>query len=258
MMKKAEVEAVKSVSVMWLVALTSTLFMLSGCGSTIYMSKNTINQASPTGVKQPDGMAAGVACTGQPNLVFIGTEGVSMDAENASALGMEGSIPNIGGFMDRINPVLTKPTTVDNSQVDNSQTTNIYNEDRLVAGEDLGVTVDPGKTEPLDPDPISNPGEYKNKATYTSYGERNGGRKAWRIPKKGPEFGKAIKVVFADGHTVFVKDTSHNYRESDGFVFKPGIGPNGEGEANTGTAHGGVYLHAPYGNKSNTVTFYFD
>ena len=99
--------------------------------------------------------------------------------------------------------------------------------------------------------------EYPDSKTYTSYGERNGGRKAWRIPEQGPEFGDRIKVVFADGHTVYVNDTSHNYREKDGFVFKPGLGPNGEGEANTGTAHHGVYLHAPYGNKSNKVTFYY-
>lgn len=97
---------------------------------------------------------------------------------------------------------------------------------------------------------------FDSKDTYTSYGVRNGGRRAWRIPKKGPEFGKQIKVVFSDGHTVLVKDTSHNYRESDGFVFKPGIGPNGEGDSDTGTAHGGVYLHAPYGNRSTRVTFY--
>jgi len=99
--------------------------------------------------------------------------------------------------------------------------------------------------------------EYSQKATYSSYGVRNGGRKAWRIPRKGPSFGKNIKVVFSDGHTVLVKDTSHNYRESDGFVFKPGLGPNGEGSSNTGTAHGGVYLHAPYGNRSNQVTFHY-
>ncbi len=98
---------------------------------------------------------------------------------------------------------------------------------------------------------------YKNQATFTSYGVRNGGRQAWRISKKGPAFGKKIKVVFSDGHTVLVKDTSHNYRESDGFVFKPGIGPNGEGDSNTGTAHGGVYLHAPYGNRSTRVTFHY-
>ncbi len=100
-------------------------------------------------------------------------------------------------------------------------------------------------------------GEYSESATYTSYGVRNGGRQAWRIPESGPDFGSKLKVVFEDGHTVYVNDTSHNYRESDGFVFKPGIGPNGEGSANTGTAHGGVYLHAPYGNSSKTVTFYW-
>lgn len=99
--------------------------------------------------------------------------------------------------------------------------------------------------------------EYDQKETYTSYGTRNGGRQAWRIPKKGPAFGKKIKVVFSNGHTVYVNNTSRNYRESDGFVFKPGIGPNGEGVNNTGTAHGGVYLHAPYGNRSKQVTFHF-
>lgn len=98
---------------------------------------------------------------------------------------------------------------------------------------------------------------FKNKATFTSYGVRNGGRQAWRISKKGPEFGKKVKVVFSDGHTVLVPNTSRNYRENDGFVFKPGLGPNGEGDNNTGTAHGGVYLHAPYGNRSTRATFYW-
>lgn len=101
-------------------------------------------------------------------------------------------------------------------------------------------------------------GDYKFKATYTSYGVRNGGRQAWRIPKKGPEFGKKIKVVFSNGHTVYVNNTSRNYRESDGFVFKPGIGPNGEGDNDTGTSHGGIYLHAPYGDYSKTVTVYYN
>ena len=98
---------------------------------------------------------------------------------------------------------------------------------------------------------------YTHSAEYVSYGVRNGGRQAWRIPDSGPEFGKQLKVVFADGHTVLEKNTSHNYRESDSFVLKPGIGPNGEGAANTGTAHNGVYLHAPYGNQSKTVKFYW-
>jgi hypothetical protein len=102
---------------------------------------------------------------------------------------------------------------------------------------------------------------YSRKATYTSYGVRNGGRQAWRIPKKGPEFGKKIKVVFSDGFSTVVNNTSKNFRLSTGkgrgFVFKPGLGPNGEGDDNTGTAHGGVYLHAPYGNRSKQVTIYY-
>jgi len=99
---------------------------------------------------------------------------------------------------------------------------------------------------------------YNSRDTYTAYGVRNGGRKAWRVPRKGPSFGPSVLVVFENGHKVLVEDTSHNYREKDGFVFKPGIGPNGEGEHDTGTAHGGVYLHAPYGNKSNKATFHYN
>ena len=99
--------------------------------------------------------------------------------------------------------------------------------------------------------------EYTRKSTYTSYGVRNGGRQAWRIPKKGPDFGKKIKFVFSNGYTVVVTNTSRNYRQSNGFVFKPGIGPNGEGVVNSGTAHGGIYLHAPYHNASKQVTLYY-
>ena len=99
--------------------------------------------------------------------------------------------------------------------------------------------------------------EYSRKATYTSYGTRNGGRQAWRIPKNGPSFGKKIKVVFSNGHTVFVPNTSKNYRESDGFVFKPGIGKMCHSSSCTGTAHKGVYLHAPYGNRSRQATIYY-
>ena len=106
--------------------------------------------------------------------------------------------------------------------------------------------------------PEKNTSEYTKQSTYSSYGVRNGGRRAWRIPAKGPSFGNKIKVVFSDGHTVIVNNTSKNYREGDGFVFKPGIGPNGEGVHDTGTAHGGVYLHAPYGNRSTRVTFHYN
>ena len=99
--------------------------------------------------------------------------------------------------------------------------------------------------------------EYSKSETYSYYNIANGGRMAWRIPRKGPSFDSNLKVVFSDGHTVQVKDTSKNYRESDGFVFKPGIGANGEGDNNTGTAHGGIYIHAPYGNHSTKLTIYY-
>ncbi|HSL39163.1 MAG TPA: hypothetical protein VK857_02240 [Desulforhopalus sp.] len=94
---------------------------------------------------------------------------------------------------------------------------------------------------------------YKNKSTYSSYGVRNGGRQAWRIPRTGPSFGKEIKVVFSNGYTTYVRNTSRRVSESNGFVFRPGIGSIDSG---TGTAHNGVYLHAPYGNSSKQVTFY--
>ena len=38
--------------------------------------------------------------------------------------------------------------------------------------------------------------EYTRKSTYTSYGVRNGGRQAWRIPKKGPDFVKRSNLCF--------------------------------------------------------------
>jgi hypothetical protein len=112
-------------------------------------------------------------------------------------------------------------------------------------------------------------GDYKFTATYTSYGVRNGGRQAWRIPKKGPDFGQPIKFVFSSGKSFTVRDTSHNCRDQEscgrnsrapmyGFVFKPGIGPNGDGDSNTGTDHGGIYLHAPYGDSSKTVTIHYN
>lgn len=115
--------------------------------------------------------------------------------------------------------------------------------------------------------PTTPTGSYKNSAEYSAYGERNGGRMAWRIPKRGDSLGAGpIKFTFSNGQTFVVKSTARNCRdredtcnrdssaEKDGFVFKPGNGvPNGEGESNIGTAHGGIYLHAPYGNKSPKV-----
>ena len=98
---------------------------------------------------------------------------------------------------------------------------------------------------------------YSNSETFTSYGVRNGGRQAWRIPESGPEYANKLMIVFKDGHTVYVNDTSNNYRESDGFVFKPGMDDGGEGSNSTSTSHGGIFLHAPYGNNSQKATLFW-
>jgi len=112
-------------------------------------------------------------------------------------------------------------------------------------------------------------GDYAHKATYTSYGVRNQGRRAWRISKSGKDLGSGpIKFVFASGKTFIVKNPLKNCRDQEncsrnskapmyGFVYKPGIGPNGEGDNDTGTSHNGIYLHAPFGDSSKTVTMYW-
>lgn len=112
---------------------------------------------------------------------------------------------------------------------------------------------------------------YAKKTSYDSYGKRNGDRYAWRINRKGTEFGQPIKLVFKpSGKTFTVADTSKNCRDREdtcnrdksaemyGFVFKPGIGPNGDGDANTGTSHGGVYLQGPYGLADQEVDIYYN
>lgn len=111
--------------------------------------------------------------------------------------------------------------------------------------------------------------EFDHSETYTSYGVRNGGRQAWRISKGGDELGAGpIKFVFASGKSFIVKNPLKNCRDQEncsrnskadmyGFVYKPGIGPNGEGDDDTGTSHGGIYLHAPYGDSSKEVTMYW-
>ena len=134
--------------------------------------------------------------------------------------------------------------------------------------EDIGGQVPVTPEPPVVTPPLDS--EFTKSSTYQSYGVRNGGRQAWRIPKKGPDFGDKIKAVFSNGATFTVNNTSKNCRDREdtcnrdskspmyGFVFKPGIGPNGEGDGDTGTSHGGVYLHAPYGNDSKSVTFYYN
>ena len=110
------------------------------------------------------------------------------------------------------------------------------------------------------------PGSYSHSATYTSYGVRNG-RQAWRFPQKVSVYGAGpVKFTFVSGKTFTVRNTQKNCRDREdtcnrdsrsslyGFVWKPGIGPNGEGDSDTGTSDGKPYLHAPHGDGSKMVT----
>jgi len=134
-------------------------------------------------------------------------------------------------------------------------------------GQTYAATGGSGET-PAGPD---NVGDYEHKATYTSYGVRNQGRQAWRINKRGDSLGPGpVRFTFSSGKTFTVKSTAKNCRDREdtcsrdsrsplyGFVFKPGNGkPNGEGDSDIGTDHGGIYLHAPFGDSSKTVTMYW-
>lgn len=181
------------------------------------------------------------------------TEGGSTAGGDASPMSeIQSKLENV---LDSFNTTKTKTTTT---------TSYKDNEDNTVKDEKVDEQVDTGKEE------VSDDLDYKNKATFDSYGVRNG-RQAWRIAGKGPSFGEPVKFVFSSGKTYIVKDTDKNCRgadpdacdipsdqNKDGFVFKPGIGPNGEGDTNTGTSHGGIYLHAPYDDNSKTVTLYYN
>lgn len=97
---------------------------------------------------------------------------------------------------------------------------------------------------------------YKNKATYTSSGvapSHRGGGTTFRINKIGTAFGKSIKVVFSNGWSVTISDTSKRYTK-DNFIYRPGTGSK---ESGTGTSHGGVFICANSGNKSKSLTIYY-
>jgi len=245
------------------------LLPLTGCSSKITKVVFDLNGKSGNGGSSavaPTDKCPGGNSGDVTNVLVIKADGATLetttgqDSRGDLAGATQGANAAIGDLKDaaaNFAPDLSKKNS-ENPQTTTNQTTettNIYNEDKPIAGEVVANQVDEIAGED---GTTSEDIAYKYKKTYTSYGERNGGRKAWRIPEQGPYFGPNIKVVFADGHIVYVKDQYHNYREKDGFVFKPGLGPNGEGEANTGTAHHGVYLQAPYGNKSNIVTFFYN
>ena len=227
---------------------TDIVFNVSG-GSTVNVT-SPLSLESSTDQKQDTAGKSTVSPTARLQL----TEGGSTAAGEASNL--SDIVSSLRQKMDSDNKTETTTTP---PKIENTTPAKINTDVDDGTGE-----VTPGIEE------ASEDLDWKNKATYTSYGVRNGGRQAWRISGKGPSFGPAIKFVFASGKTFTVTDTSKNCRDNQetcnrssssdmyGFVFKPGIGPNGEGDDNTGTSHGGIYLHAPYGDSSKTVTLYYN
>jgi hypothetical protein len=88
-------------------------------------------------------------------------------------------------------------------------------------------------------------------ATYRYYNVGDGGRMAWRIPVKGTAFGRSFVVRFSNGYAIRVPNSARRCSARNGFVYRPGIGSIKSG---TGTSHGGVYIYAPRGNKSTSLT----
>jgi len=88
-------------------------------------------------------------------------------------------------------------------------------------------------------------GSYK----YFNVGDR--GRMAWRIHRKGTSFGRSFIVQFSNGYKIRVPNSARRCSAKNGFTYRPGIGSINSG---TGTSHGGVYIYAPYGNKSTSLT----
>lgn len=98
---------------------------------------------------------------------------------------------------------------------------------------------------------------YSKKATYTSSGvapANRGGGTTFRINRKGTSFGKSIKVVFSNGWTVTIPNTSKRFTKS-GFIYRAGGGSYRNAE--TWTSHGGVFICANSGNKSKSLTIYY-
>lgn len=88
-------------------------------------------------------------------------------------------------------------------------------------------------------------------ATYRYYNVGDQGKYAWRIPRKGPSFGSRLLITFSNGFRVVIPNSSRRCSLSNGFIYRPGIGSVKSG---TGTSHGGIYIYAPRGNKSPTLT----
>ena len=234
-----------------------------------------------------------VGCSSTINFVSIDADNGSMiegeqstpitqDASGEGAFATQGAAAALGALSDVVSKYTpdfsqktTNPPLKPEEKVTPPAVPTVPEVPNVPAVPETPIPEDIGGQVPVTPEPpvVVPPleSEFTKSSTYESYGVRNGGRQAWRIPKKGPDFGDKIKIVFSSGKTYYIYNTSKNCRgdnpntcdipsdkNKDGFVFKSGIGPNGEGDTNTGTSHGGVYLHASYGDDSKSVTFYYN
>ena len=109
------------------------------------------------------------------------------------------------------------------------------------------VTSPPSQDETYVTPPVTGESDdpaYKNKTTFAVGGILEG-RQVWRIANKGNEFGQPVKLLFSNGHTVTIADTTKDYGQADGLFF------------DVEASHGGLQIQAPYGDTSKTVTLYY-
>lgn len=138
----------------------------------------------------------------------------------------------------------------ENSTTSTSTTNNVAG-DQTVKDEEAGSIpeVATGVEIPVDPAMVFNKEE-----TFNMYNVGDGGRHAWRIQKKGIDFGKTIKLTFASGYEAVIPDTSVRFALKNGLIYRPGTGEKVKPiVTNIQTSHGGMYLYAPSGDKSTWV-----
>ena len=250
-----------------ILSLTLMIGTISGCSASINFTDIAFSQkvgGSGTGTMKTD--AEGLTNSTVP----------TQDASGSAAT--QGAMAALEGIKDSVAKYLPVAT----SSTDNSVVSSVPTAPAAPVNLPTTPEVKPPTTIPPSEDPVTDAGEvsvpipgvsesleYNSKESYNSYGVRNG-RQAWRINKKGTAFGPGpIKFVFSSGKEFTVANTSKNCRDQAscsrnssapmyGFVYKPGIGPNGEGDSDTGTSHGGVYLHAPWKDSSTSVTVYYN
>lgn len=136
----------------------------------------------------------------------------------------------------------------------NNQSTTTVKPDSTVV-----TAVDEEKEQTGTEEPVTTDTVFTKMETFTYYNTGDNGKHAWRIPKVGTSFGKTIKLVFESGYTAVIPDTSKRFAKKNGLIYRPGTGEKvGTITNDIQTSHGGIYLYAPVGDTSKTVTIYYD